>query len=430
MEIYINPPEERWESLSKRPALDASSLTAAVNDIMRSVATGGDRQLLEYTRKFDGVALEQLQVSASEIKSQAALVNEELKKAIQVAANNIGTFHKAQKHEPLKVTTSKGVSCWRKQLPIKRVGLYVPGGTAPLFSSLLMLGLPAKIAGCETIVVCTPPNAEGTIAPEIAYCCQLLELDTVFKAGGAQAIAAMTFGTQTIPKVDKIFGPGNQYVTRAKELSLDYGLAIDMPAGPSEVLVIADSNSRPEFVAADLLSQAEHGSDSQVILVGDNLNQLETIIEVVKEEVELLPRAEMAKASLKNSKAFCFEKMNTCMDFSNVYAPEHLILALDDAEYWAEQVEVAGSVFIGNYTPESAGDYASGTNHTLPTNGYARQYSGVSLDSFVNKVTFQQLSKEGIRELGPVIEKMAAAEGLQAHKNAVSVRLKSLSDES
>lgn len=430
MEIYIKPPRDRWEALCERPSLDYTSLTATVQQIMLAVKSNGDSQLLEYARKFDKTDLKSVKVSEQEISEQAKLVSNELGEAIKQAAANIQKFHSTQIQEPKPVTTTAGVVCWRQQLPIKRVGLYVPGGTAPLFSSLLMLGIPAKLAGCEKTVVCTPPNAKGSIAPEIAYVCELLEFTDVFKVGGAQAVAAMTFGTESVPKVDKIFGPGNQYVTRAKELSMNYGLAIDMPAGPSEVLVVADKNSRPEFVAADLLSQAEHGADSQVILVGDSLNQVETIIEVVKQEVELLPRAKMAKAALKNSKAFVFNTLKECMAFSNTYAPEHLILALEEDERWAREVQVAGSVFLGNYTPESAGDYASGTNHTLPTNGYARQYSGVSLDSFVNQVTFQRLSKEGIQNLGPTIEKMAAAEGLQAHKNAVSVRLKALENES
>ena len=428
MEVYINPPKSRWDYLCKRPVLDTSSLNKTVYDIMNAVKSEGDAQLLAYAEKFDKIKLSSIVATADEIDRQADQVAQSLKEAIQVAAANIEKFHKAQRLRPEKVTTSPGVVCWRKQLPIQKVGLYVPGGTAPLFSSLLMLAIPAKLAGCETIVICTPPNEEGGIAPEIAYCCKLLGLDAIFKVGGAQAIAAMSFGTASIPKVDKIFGPGNQFVTRAKEMSLNYGLAIDMPAGPSEVLVIADKQSNPEFVAADLLSQAEHGIDSQVILLGDDLTKIGEIMVLVNKEVEKLPRAAMAKEALKNSKAVVFDELQTCMDFSNTYAPEHLILALENPESWAEAVKVAGSVFLGNYTPESAGDYASGTNHTLPTNGFARQYSGVSLNSFVNYVTFQQIDKDGIQNLGPVIERMAEAEGLQAHKDAVSVRLKAIAD--
>ena len=426
MKVYVNPPRNRWAKLCERPVIDREDLSSTVGSIMSAVKENGDAQLLAYALEFDKTELNEVSVTPSEMEQQAATVAPALQEAIQQAAANIEKFHKAQRSTPEKITTTPGVTCWRKQLPIQRVGLYVPGGTAPLFSSLLMLAIPAKLAGCKTIVVCTPPNQEGSIAPEIAYCCQLLGLEQVFKVGGAQAVAAMTFGTESISKVDKIFGPGNQYVTRAKEMSLNYGLAIDMPAGPSEVLVVADKNANPEFVAADLLSQAEHGSDSQVILVGDDLKTIGDVLVIVNEQVEKLPRVALAKEALKNSKALVFDDLDTCMEFSNNYAPEHLILALREDDHWAEKVTLAGSVFMGNYTPESAGDYASGTNHTLPTNGYARQYSGVSLDSFVNKVTFQQISAQGIQKLGPIIETMAKAEGLEAHKNAVTVRLNAL----
>lgn len=430
MKIYKNPSQTQWDTLCKRPTFDTTSLTRSVDQIMQTVAQKGDSAVLDLTRKFDGVALKSLVVTTDEIQEQAKKVSTSLGQAIKTAAANIKKFHKAQIQKPEQITTTQGVVCWRKQLPIQRVGLYVPGGTAPLFSSLLMLAIPAKLAGCPQIVITTPPNEAGSIAPEIAYCCKLLGLNSVFKAGGVQAIAAMTFGTDSVPKVDKLFGPGNQYVTRAKQLALDFGLAIDMPAGPSEVLIIADSDARPDFVAADLLSQAEHGKDSQVILLSDNLKKLQGISEEVQNQLAVLPRSEFAKAALANSKALFFDSINQCVDFSNTYAPEHLILAVSNPKEVSERITAAGSVFLGAFTPESAGDYASGTNHTLPTNGYARQYSGVSLDSFVNMVTFQQMSKEGLENLGPVIEKLAEAEGLQAHKNAVSIRLKALSNES
>ena len=350
----------------------------------------------------------------------------ELKQAIEQAKNNIEVFHTSQKEEPKIIETTKGVQCWRKSVGIEKVGLYIPGGTAPLFSTILMLAVPAKVAGCKEIVLCTPPNKEGKVNPVILYTANLVGVTKIFKVGGAQAIGAMTFGTETIPQVYKIFGPGNQFVTKAKELVQEYGVAIDMPAGPSEVLVIADETSNPSFVAADLLSQAEHGTDSQVILVSNNKGIIGEIENELEKQVNELPRKDIAQKALKNSRTVYFDSIEEGIDFSNEYAPEHLIIASEKADDFIEKITNAGSVFLGNYSCESAGDYASGTNHTLPTYGYAKNYSGVSLDSFVKKITFQKLSKEGIQNIGNTIELMAEAEGLQAHKNAVTLRLKSL----
>ncbi len=423
MKTYLNPAPELWPEILKRPVFDATEIEGRVQPVLDKVRTEGDKALFELTEKFDGVALESLLVSKEEFAEAEGLVAEELKQAIQTAQKNIEVFHTAQKEEPQKIETTPGVVCWREHRAITKVGLYVPGGTAPLFSTVLMLAIPAKVAGCKEIVLCTPPNKEGKVHPAILYTANLLGVDKVFKLGGAQAVGAMAFGTESVPQVYKIFGPGNQYVTCAKQMVTRYGTAIDMPAGPSEVAVVADASATPSFVASDLLSQAEHGVDSQVILVADSEEVVKTIDAEVKRQVAELPRREMAEKSLLNSKAIVVPK-DQIMDLINEYAPEHLILEVEDYMSLIPQVESAGSVFLGHYTPESAGDYASGTNHTLPTNGYARTYSGVSLDSFVKKVTFQEISKEGIQKLGPAIEIMAEAEQLDAHKNAVTYRLK------
>ncbi len=417
------PKKSDWESLLKRPVFDTKSLEDRVVPILQQVKEKGDEVLKKFTLEFDKINIENLSVSDEEILEAEKLVSDELKKAIDIARVNIEKFHLAQREEIKKMETSKGVICWRKSVPISKVGLYIPGGTAPLFSTILMLGVPANIAGCEEIILCTPPNKEGKIHPAILYTASILGIRKIFKVGGAQAIASMAYGTKTISQVYKIFGPGNQYVTAAKQLVNKEGIAIDMPAGPSELAVIADQSCNPIFVAADLLSQAEHGIDSQVILVTDSKAVIEEVEKEVAKQLEFLPRKEFAAKALENSKMILVKDLDEAMELINVYAPEHLIIQVKDYDRLASMVKNAGSVFLGNYTPESAGDYASGTNHTLPTNGYAKAYSGVSLDSFVKKITFQHISQEGIRLIGPVIEKMAAAELLDAHKNAVSVRL-------
>jgi len=370
--------------------------------------------------------LDEFQINQDEIIKAQSLVPQALQEAIQLAYRNIYTFHETQLMQEKRISTSSGVECWRESRAIEKVGLYIPGGSAPLFSTVLMLGIPAKIAGCQSLVICSPPDKNGSIDPSILYTANLVGCKQIYKVGGAQAIAAMSYGTETIPKVDKIFGPGNQFVTKAKELVREVGIAIDMPAGPSEVLVIADKTAQPPFLAADLLSQAEHGPDSQVILLSDDPNILEETLEQIEIQVSNLPRKNIAMEALKNSRAILLADINRCLDFSNLYAPEHLIIASDDAEALSSKVLNAGSVFLGNYSCESAGDYASGTNHTLPTNAYARTYSGVSVDSFIKKITFQKIEAEGLFNIGPAIEIMAQAEGLMAHKEAVSIRLKKL----
>jgi histidinol dehydrogenase len=425
MKVIKYPKIQTWETLTKRPVISSEKLDSIVSDILINVKQNKDKALLEYSNKFDGVKLSNIAITDEDISTAILKVSENLKKAISLAKTNITKFHSAQRETSEVIETTPGVKCWRKSLPIEKVGLYIPGGTAPLFSTILMLGIPAVLAGCKEIVLCSPPDKNGNIHPAILYTANLIGIKKIFKIGGAQAVAAMAYGTESVPQVYKIFGPGNQYVTKAKELVQLGGIAIDMPAGPSEVLVIADKTSNPEFIASDLLSQAEHGADSQVILVSDNEDIInETMIEVTV-QLANLPRVEIATKALKNSSAFLFETIKDCIDFSNMYAPEHLILASENTDDWLDQITNAGSVFIGNYSCESAGDYASGTNHTLPTNGCARNYSGVSLDSFVKKVTFQKLSKEGIQNIGPAIELMAEAEELFAHKNAVTLRLKS-----
>ena len=426
MKVIRYPERAEWTSLLERPHIDMTALYATVNTVLTDVRTRGDRAVLDYEEKFDRVSLSSLQVTEAEMEAAEQLVPEELKDALQQAERNIATFHEAQRFQGKKIETAPGVVCWQKAVPIEKVGLYIPGGTAPLFSTVLMLAVPARLAGCREIVLCTPPDREGRVNPAILHAARLAGVHRIFKAGGVQAIGAMAYGTETVPKVYKIFGPGNQYVMAAKQQVSLHEVAIDMPAGPSEVLVVADEKANPVFVAADLLSQAEHGADSQVLLVTTSDRMLERVREEVQVQLEKLPRRELAVRSLEHSKLILVHSMEEAMELANAYAPEHLILEVEDYTPLSEKVVNAGSVFMGAYTPESAGDYASGTNHTLPTSGYARAYSGVNLDSFVRKITFQELSPEGIRNIGPAIEKLASGEQLDAHKNAVTLRLLSL----
>lgn len=419
-----NPSADQWRELAQRPTQNFESLEPGIAQTFKLVQERGDSALRALTEKYDGVKLESLFATAEEIAAAEPQLSAELKAAILQAYSNIQLFHAQQSEQPRQVETMPGVTCWRKSVAIERVGLYIPGGTAPLFSTLLMLGVPAKLAGCPEVVLCTPPSKDGSVHPAILYTASLLGLDKVAKVGGAQAIAAMAFGTESLPAVNKIFGPGNQYVTVAKQMLSKTGVAIDLPAGPSEVLVIADDSANPAFVAADLLSQAEHGPDSQVVLLTNSAELLGKIEIELKAQLEVLPRKDFASKALSNSLGIIMPSVEAMISFSNLYAPEHLILSIDGFENVLDQITNAGSVFLGNYSPESAGDYASGTNHTLPTNGYARAYSGVSLDSFVKKITFQHISPEGIRNIGRTVEVMAEAEGLEAHKNAVSIRLK------
>ncbi|MBK8352058.1 MAG: histidinol dehydrogenase [Saprospirales bacterium] len=424
MQIIKYPSKETWNEILKRPTQSLADIEQKVIPILEDVKLRGDEALKFYAQKFDNVELTELSVSAKEIEEALTLVSEELKQAIEVAYSNIFKFHQQQQTKVEVIETTEGVHCWRKSVGIEKVGLYIPGGTAPLFSTVLMLAIPAKIADCKEIILCTPPNAAGKIHPAILYTANLCGIQKIYKVGGAQAIAAMAYGTETIPQVYKIFGPGNQYVTAAKQLVNKDGIAIDMPAGPSEVLVIGDDESRPDFIAADLLSQAEHGADSQVIFVTTEEAYLNLVHFAIDQQLRDLPRKELAEKALANSKLILVKDIDEAIELSNFYAPEHLILQIRNAEEVAEKVINAGSVFIGHYTPESAGDYASGTNHTLPTNGFARAYSGVSVDSFVKKITFQKITKEGLQNLGKTIEIMAENEELNAHKNAVSIRLK------
>lgn len=426
MQKKLNPTPETWSELCKRAGQRYSDLYDIVRPILQAVKERGDEAVREYVGKFDGVDIEDFRVSDLEFEKAIESVSPELKQAIITAKNNITKFHEAQREPIRKIETTQGVVCWRKSTPIASVGLYIPSQNAPLFSTILMLGIPATIAGCKEIVLCTPPSKTGKIHPVILYTAHLLGIRQVRKCGGVQAIGAMAYGTATTPKVDKIFGPSNAYVTAAKQLVAEQGTSIDLPAGPSEVLVIADQTANPIFVAADLLSQAEHGTDSQVVLCTNSEAMADAVLAEVEKQLASLPRKEVALESLSASHVLVFNTLDEAMRFSNEYAPEHLILATENPEMLAEQVVNAGSVFLGHYTPESAGDYASGTNHTLPTAGYARATGGVSLDSFVKKITFQHISKEGIQNLGNTIELMAEAEGLHAHKNAVSVRLADL----
>ena len=426
MKLIEYPSKEQWTELLKRPALDTESLFDKVRTIINKVKTEGDRAVLEYESMFDKVSLSALPVSSQEMEAAAGKLSSELRNAISLATQNIETFQASQRFTGKKVETMNGVTCWQKAVGIEKVGLYVPGGTAPLFSTVLMLAVPAKIAGCREIVLCTPPDKEGNIHPAILFAAQLAGVSKVFKIGGVQAIAAMAYGTESVPKVYKIFGPGNQYVTAAKQLVGQREVAIDMPAGPSEVEVLADETANPVFVAADLLSQAEHGVDSQAVLVTTSKQLIGEVMKEVERQLERLPRKEIAACSLENSKLILVNNMDEALELTNAYAPEHLIVETKNYQEVAERVVNAGSVFLGSLTPESAGDYASGTNHTLPTNGYAKAYSGVSLDSFIRKITFQEITPEGIRNIGPAIEEMAANERLDGHKNAVTVRLQSL----
>lgn len=424
MILITNPDKNQWANLLKRPTLDTESLFDTVKAIIERVKTEGDRAVLDYEAQFDKVSLSSLRVSAQEMDEAEALVNDELKAAIRLSAQNIETFHAAQRFNGAKVETQPGVTCWQKAVAIEKVGLYIPGGTAPLFSTVLMLALPARIAGCREIVLCTPPARDGKVHPAVLYAAHVAGVSRIFKAGGVQAIAAMAYGTESVPKVYKIFGPGNQYVTAAKQLVSLRDVAIDMPAGPSEVEVLADESANPTFVAADLLSQAEHGIDSQALLITTSATLQQAVKAEVERQLALLPRKEIAEKSLANSKLIVVSSMDEALEMTNQYAPEHLIIETTNPEEEAARVVNAGSVFLGSYSPESAGDYASGTNHTLPTNGYAKAYSGVSLDSFIRKITFQQLTREGIQRIGPAIEIMAANEHLDAHKQAVTVRIK------
>ena len=429
MRIEIDPKKESWNELCERPSIQRDQLEDLVGGILSDVKENGDEALIRLTAKFDGSELDSLKVSEQEISKAEAVLSEDLKEAIKLAKQNIEKFHSSQKETVERVETVPGVVCWRKNIGIEKVGLYIPGGSAPLFSTILMLGVPANLAGCKEIVLTTPPDQNGEINPAILYTASLVGVTQIFKVGGAQAIAALAFGTESIPQTYKIFGPGNQFVTKAKEMVQMNGVAIDMPAGPSEVLVIADETCDPEFVAADLLSQAEHGADSQVILLTDNETVLKNIEMALADQLEKLPRKEVAEKALEVSRLIKLTDITECVKFSNEYAPEHLILASANAQNWIDGITNAGSVFVGNYSCESVGDYASGTNHTLPTNGFARNYSGVSFDSFVRKVTFQQLDETGIKNIGPAVELMADAEALFAHKNAVTLRLKKLSNE-
>lgn len=423
MNIVTYPERSQWASLIRRSALNTEALRETVSNVLDSVRTRGDKAVLAFEEQFDKVRLDALAVSQEEFEAAENLVSPELKAAIRTAYENIRTFHSAQRFETKRITTLPGVTCWQKAVAIQKVGLYIPGGTAPLFSTVLMLATPATIAGCKEIVLCTPPDKTGHIHPAILFAAKTAGVHRVFKAGGVQAIGAMAYGTESIPKVYKIFGPGNQYVTAAKQQVSLKDVAIDMPAGPSEVAVLADAGANPVFVAADLLSQAEHGTDSQAILITTSATLLQTTADEVNRQLALLPRKDIAERSLANSQLILVDNMQTAIEMINTYAPEHLIIETDDYMDVAAQVVNAGSVFLGPYSPESAGDYASGTNHTLPTNGYATAYSGVSLDSFIRKITFQEITREGIRALGPTIRTMAAAEHLDAHKNAVTVRL-------
>ena len=429
MKIIKYPRKEDWNQLVERPHLDVSQLNATVESVLKDVRQNGDKAVIAYEEKFDHAILSSLAVTETEIDEAMSLVSKELLEALRIAHHNISKFHESQKFEGSKVETCKGVSCWQKSVPIEKVGLYIPGGTAPLFSTVLMLATPAKIAGCREIVLCTPPNREGRVNSAILAAARIAGVNRIFKAGGVQAIGAMAYGTESVPKVFKIFGPGNQYVMAAKQQVSLHDVAIDMPAGPSEVCVIADETSHPDFVAADLLSQAEHGIDSQVFLITTSEDMLQKVQQEILRQVELLPRKDMAMKSLDNSKLVLVRDKQEAMELCNIYAPEHLVISTDDYAQLAEQVINAGSVFLGHYACESAGDYASGTNHTLPTHGYAVAYNGVNLDSYCRKVTFQHLTEEGIRSIGRAVEVMAENEQLQAHRQAMTVRIQSLTKE-
>ena len=426
MKIINNPNRESWSEVLKRPTQTVGDIEATVTEIFTKVSETGDVAIKRFTKKFDGINLESNVVTPNEIELAIQQVPEKLQKAIRLAKQNIEVFHTAQKTSRTAIETAKGVQCWQEKRPIQKVGLYIPGGTAPLFSTVLMLAVPAQIAGCKDIVLCSPPNKEGILAPEILFAAQLCGITKIIKVGGIQAIAGLTFGTETIPQVYKIFGPGNQFVTVAKQLATKYGVAIDMPAGPSELLVVADKTANASYIASDLLSQAEHGADSQVILVSTSKRLIDEVSEEVAIQLEVLPRKAIAEKAIANSKLIYVENDDIALELINEYGPEHFIICCENEDLYIDGIKNAGSVFIGDYTPESAGDYASGTNHTLPTNGFSKAYSGVNLDSFLKSMTFQKISKEGLLNIGEAIELMAEAEGLQAHKNAVTIRLKDL----
>ncbi|MRH99339.1 histidinol dehydrogenase [Kriegella sp. EG-1] len=428
MNKIFKPAREDWQEVLKRPTQTVSDIESIVNSVFAEVKANGNNALKDYTEKFDGASITNFEVTEGEIAAAFALVPLALKKAIQLAKTNIYNFHQAQKTTKVEIETVAGVHCWQEKRPIQKVGLYIPGGTAPLFSTILMLAVPAAIAGCNDVVLCTPPNSEAEINPVILYTASLCGVSKIYKVGGIQAIAAMTFGTESIPQVYKIFGPGNQYVTVAKQIATKHGVAIDMPAGPSELLVVADDSANAAFVASDLLSQAEHGADSQVILVSKSENLIDAVEEEIQKQIQVLPRKAIAEKAIANSKLIFVDNDMSAIDLINEYGPEHYIICVENEDLYLNNIKNAGSVFIGNYTPESAGDYASGTNHTLPTNGYAKQYSGVNLDSFTKSMTFQKINEQGIKNIGEAIELMAAAEGLQGHKNAVTLRLKSLKE--
>jgi histidinol dehydrogenase len=426
MKTILNPKKETWSKILERPTKTVDDIEDTVSKIFKEVQETGDKAVNKYTNLFDKIELSSNLVSSDEIKNASQNVSDELKEAIILAHKNITTFHLAQKTAKVEVETANGVKCWQEKRPIQKVGLYIPGGTAPLFSTVLMLAIPAQIAGCKEIVLCSPPNTEGKIHPAILYTANLCGVTKIIKVGGIQAIAGLTFGTANIPQVYKIFGPGNQYVTVAKQLATKYGVAIDMPAGPSELLVVADNSAKASYVASDLLSQAEHGVDSQVILVSTSQQLIDDVEIELNTQIEQLSRKDIAKKAIANSKSILVDNDEIALELINDYGPEHFIVCTKDNNYYIENIANAGSVFIGNHTPESAGDYASGTNHTLPTNGYAKNYSGVNLDSFMKSITFQEISAAGIQTIGSAIEIMAAAEGLDAHKNAVTLRLKDL----
>ena len=426
MEQIEYPSQSLWNTILARPTDSYDSLEPLIKEVFDEVATKGDKAVKQYTEQFDGVLIEDLQVPQKALEAAAEALSDELKKAMTQAKQNIEKFHRAQKTSKVELTTEAGVHCWQEKRPVEKVGLYIPGGSAPLFSTIMMLAIPAQIAGCQERILCTPPNEKGDVDPAILYAAQLCGITSVYRVGGIQAIAAMTLGTASIPKVYKIFGPGNQFVTAAKQWATKFQVAIDLPAGPSELLVAADATSNPNYVAADLLSQAEHGPDSQVVLVSTSSSLIEAVRKAIDIQLEQLPRKEIATQALENSKAILVASDAAAIDLINAYAPEHYIIMTENEQDYVDGVQNAGSVFIGAYTPESAGDYASGTNHTLPTNGYARQYSGVNLDSFMKAITFQKITDNGLQKLGPAIEIMATAEGLEAHKNAVSIRLKDL----
>lgn len=424
MKVIRYPRRSDWDALLLRPELNVQDLRETVGKVLNDVKQRGDEAVLGYEEQFDRVCLSSLTVSKDEMVEAENMVPDDLKTAISLAAENIRTFHEAERFVTAKVETKPGVTCWQKAVPIEKVGLYIPGGTAPLFSTVLMLAIPARIAGCKEIILCTPPNREGKVNPVILYAAKMAGVSRIFKTGGVQAIGAMAYGTESVPKVYKIFGPGNQYVQAAKQQVSLYDVAIDMPAGPSEVEVLADETANAAFVAADLLSQAEHGIDSQVLLVSTSEKLIKQVEQEVERQLDVLPRKEIAAKALENSRLILVRSMEEAMDMTNMYAPEHLIIEAKDYETLAEQVWNAGSVFLGSFSPESAGDYASGTNHTLPTKGYAKAYSGVNLDAFIRKITFQEITKDGLRTIGPAIETMASHEGLDAHRNAVTIRLK------